>query len=115
MKHFMDCGNQLLPHPINWKCLQMVSMLQFLSITPRTWSVCLGNWMGSCPYPGGPCEECCVHSTFLDIDTEFPAGGRFLRLRQSVKFTRPRNLERAQFTRSLPELVPKVTVAGGGD
>lgn len=34
MKHFMDYGNQLLPHPINWKCLQMVSMLQFLSITP---------------------------------------------------------------------------------
>lgn len=35
MKHFMDCGNQLLPHPINWKCLQMVSMLPFLSTKPH--------------------------------------------------------------------------------
>lgn len=55
MKHFMDWGNQLLPHPINWKCLQMVSMLLFLSTDPYEHGpMGLGNWnlkfgMGSCP------------------------------------------------------------------
>lgn len=72
MKHFMDCGDQLLPHPINWKCLQMVSTLQFLSITPQTpsdvsWKLSLKLGWAAAPTLVVPVGGV-LYGSFLDIE-----------------------------------------------